>query len=132
MPMHADRAVWRFLSVGLVNTLIGLSTIYVCMALLGMQDVPSNVTGYMIGLVVSFVLNKHWTFRYHGDALESLLRFLVVFAIAYSANLIVVLCTTRVFGVDRYVAQAAGVLAYTVLSYLGSRHYAFRPRWLGR
>lgn len=124
-PMRIDRSLWRFLSVGVVNTLVGLGVIYACMTLGGLGDVASNAMGYAVGLAVSYTLNKRWTFVHQGDAWRSLLRFLLVFAVAYAANLFIVLTAIRVLHFNRYLAQPAGIVAYTILSYLGSRYFAF-------
>jgi putative flippase GtrA len=54
------------------------------------------------------------------------LRFLAVFGVAYSVNLLCVLLAIRAAGIDDYVSQAIGILLYTAIFYLGSRLYAFR------
>lgn len=123
--MLVDRTLARFLAVGVLNTIVGLGIIYACMGLLGMGDAASNAVGYAIGLAVSFVLNRRWTFRHQGNRSSSLVRFLLVFAVAYASNLLVVLALIDSLHVNRYLAQAIGIGAYTTLSYLGSRHFAF-------
>jgi putative flippase GtrA len=117
----------RFVVVGIANTLIGLLAIYLCKWLFGFRDALANFSGYMIGLAVSFFLNRGWTFRHSGAVLPALARFLVIFAVAYLLNLATVLIAIHSFGVNSYVAQAIGIAPYTVFFYLGSRHFAFRP-----
>ncbi len=51
----------KFGLVGVGNTAFGLTVIYLCKAA-GMADVPANVAGYACGLILSFQLNKAWTF----------------------------------------------------------------------
>jgi putative flippase GtrA len=115
----------KFLLVGVVNTIVGLSIIFAAKAFAHFNDVWANVAGYGVGLAVSFALNKQWTFRFSGGALAALVRFLVVFLVAYFANLGTVLGLIRL-GVDSYWAQVLGIFPYTLLFYLGSRLYAFR------
>ncbi|MGQ0593983.1 MAG: GtrA family protein [Gammaproteobacteria bacterium] len=116
----------RFLSVGAVNGVVGLSVIYACKRLLGLGDIPANASGYAVGLVFSFVLNRHWTFGHTGNTWVAVLRFLAVYAVAYSVNLVCVLFAIRVAGIDGYVSQAIGILPYAAIFYLGSRLYVFR------
>lgn len=116
----------RFLSVGAVNTLVGLGVIYACKWLLGFGDILANASGYTVGLTISFMLNRHWTFGHKGKVPVAVLRFLAVFAVAYSINLLCVLLAIRVAGIDGYISQAIGILPYTAIFYLGSRLYAFR------
>ena len=115
----------RFLSVGVVNTVIGLGTTYFCMGVLRLGDALSNAIGYAIGVCCSFVLNKKWTFKHRGNVFGSLARFLLVFAVAYCANLAFVLFLINELAWNRYLAQAAGVFIYTAISYTGSRYFAF-------
>lgn len=118
----------RFISVGALNTLIGLSVIYAAKALLGMGDVPANLLGYGVGLCISFVLNGLWTFNYRGPRGPALSRFLLITAVAYGMNLLAVVAAIELLGVNDYVAQALGIAPYTLTSYLGSKYFAFaRP-----
>ena len=117
--------VVRFLAVGVLNTVVGLGTIYACKYFGGMGDVPANMVGYAVGLTHSFFWNRQWTFAHTGAALPAAARFALVFLVAYAVNLLVVTAAIRA-GVNDYVAQAAGIFPYTALFYLGSRFLAFR------
>jgi putative flippase GtrA len=111
--------------VGLTNTFVGLSVIFATKTLLGAGDVLANIIGYAVGLAVSFLLNKRWTFRYRGHRLLSLLRFLTVFAVSYIANLITALSFIEIIGLSSIWGHALGMIPYSVLFYVGSRRYAF-------
>ncbi len=117
----------RFISVGAVNTLVGLSVIYAAKALLGLGDVPANLLGYGVGLAIGFVLNGSWTFGYRGPRGPALLRFLAVTAVAYGVNLLAVIGAIEALGLNGYVAQALGIPPYAAVSYLGSKYVAFAP-----
>lgn len=117
----------RFGLVGVANTVLSLALIYAFLFLLGWPDALANITGYAIGLLQSFVLNRNWTFRSQERILPSLARFLVVFAVAYSLNLALVLALRRA-GVDQAIAHAAGMPVYTLVFFLLSRWFVFnRP-----
>ena len=64
-------APFRYLLVGGVNTIAGLLIIYACKWFMGLGDIKANLIGYLCGFVLSFVLNKQWTFRFTGDALPA-------------------------------------------------------------
>lgn len=118
----------KFLVVGLGNTLVGLLCIYVAKWFFGFGDTAANASGYAVGLVVSFTLNKTWTFGYVDALVPAVLKFIVVVAAAYLSNLATVLLAIWTFGVNPYEAHAIGVLPYAVLFYMGSRYIAFvRP-----
>jgi len=121
--------VVRYLAVGTLNTVTGLLVIYSCKWLAGFGDVTSNLIGYGVGILLGFQMNKKWTFDHQGSYLPSLLRYLAVLSCAYIANLATVLYSINVLGLDSYLAQALGIGPYTLIGYLGSRHFAFsKPR----
>lgn len=118
----------RFVIVGIFNTVIGLVIIFAAKALFSFGDLPSNVLGYGVGLLVSFFLNRNWTFQHNGKIFPACLRFSIAVALAYSLNLATVFGLRDGAGINSYLSQAAGVIPYTVFFYLASRYYVFSKR----
>jgi putative flippase GtrA len=127
MTRAAFPVPFRFLLVGLANSTIGLSIIFL-LKWQGGSDITANVFGYATGLIVSFALNRQWTFDHSGSVLPAAWRFLLVFAIAYVANLLTLLALVRLVQMNAYAAQVLGVPPYTAIFYVGSRYFAFRGR----
>lgn len=128
MPCPArlfDRAFLRFLLVGVSNTAVGYGCILVAMAVFGLDVAAANAAGYAVGIVWSFALNRRWTFRDAGGW-GSFLRFLLVTAVAYGLNLLVVLVFADGLGAPPWLAQLAGIPPYTLCSFVGMRLFAFR------
>ncbi len=120
------RRLGRFVAAGALNTLLGLGVIFGVKLAFDAPEAAANAAGYAVGLALSFSLNRNWVFRSTAPARKTLYRFLIVFAAAYAANLVVVLAAADGFGVNGYLAQTLGVCTYTVLFYLGSRRFVFR------
>ena len=125
-----DRSIFRFPVVGLINTCVGLLVIYLS-KWAGFDDVASNFIGYSFGFVVSFFLNKNWTFSHEGEALSAALKFLVVTVLAYVSNLLVVVFLIDVAGLNGFIAQAAAVPVYAFMTYFGYRRFVFPERTNG-
>lgn len=115
----------RYIAVGVVNTGVGLGTIYLGMYALGLSAEAANLVGYCVGIVTSFVLNKYWTFGNFAAARMQFVRFVGVMGVAYLVNLAAVEICMRLLGIAPYLAQPAGILPYTLVGYLGCRHFAF-------
>ncbi len=118
----------RYLLVGVLNTLVGLGVIYMAMYFLQMDIASSNAFGYTIGIMVSFALNKKWTFDSQDHVVYSFLRYLLVLLVAYVTNLATVLFANSHFDLNPYLSQALGIIPYTTIGFLGSRYFAFRDR----
>lgn len=118
----------RFLVVGVGNTLAGLLIIFAGKWLLALHDVLANFLGYAVGIGMSFVLNKRWTFGDRQCYLGTLTKFLAVIAVGYCANLVTVLLFLRALTWNSYLAQAAGIIPYAAITYWGSKHAVFTDR----
>lgn len=117
-------SIFRFLVVGIGNTLIGLGLIYACLRL-GAGDFGANAFGYGVGLIFSFFFNRAWTFSHSGPIWQSAWRFALVFAFAYAANLITTFTLLATMGKEAFVAHVAGMVPYSTISFLGSRFFVF-------
>lgn len=115
----------RFATVGVINTLIGYAVIFTCMYGLGQDPVLSNVFGYVVGLVISFVLNRSYTFRSKAAAAPQALRFAVFFVIAYLVNLGILIWMTRHLGVGSAIAQIVAGAAYFIVFFILSKCFVF-------
>lgn len=122
------RELPRFLSVGVVNTLVGLLVIYAAKWFFNVGDVASNAVGYSVGLLVSFTLNSRWTFAYSGPLSPALAKFLLVALVSYGMNLLTVMVAIHLFGLNDYIAQALGIPPYTLTSYFASKYLVFRSK----
>lgn len=120
--------VLRFGVVGLVNTALGYAVILTGLAL-GWGDIASNAAGYAAGLLAGFALNRRWTFRNGaGSRMSEGRRYVLVFLIAYCANLAVLALARSLGFVESPLAQLAGLCTYSALFYLGSSRYVFVAR----
>jgi putative flippase GtrA len=119
----------RFLLVGVANTLAGLTVVYLAKLLLGFGDFTANASGYACGLAIGYLLNSTWTFDYRGRNAAAICRFLLAFLAAYAANLLTVWTAIHHLHLNGYLAQALGILPYTICFFLLSKLFVFRvPR----
>jgi putative flippase GtrA len=115
----------RFALVGVANTVLGLLVIYAAKWVGGLGDFPANLLGYIVGLTVSYFLNARWTFAFRGRHGVAAPRFMLVILVAYLANIATVYALLGL-AINGYIAQAAGIIPYTVVGYLGAALFAFR------
>ena len=118
----------RFGLVGLANTATSAIVIFAAIHL-GAGDYLANAAGYAVGLCLSFVLNRGWTFGVTGRVrLSELMRFGAVVGLSYLVN-VTVLSIMRDNGFrESVIGQGAAMVAYSVCFYLLSRRYVFHGR----
>jgi putative flippase GtrA len=116
----------RFLSVGAFNTVLGYAVIFAAMYGLKLSAELSNMLGYGVGLVASFVLSKRFTFRSDARAWPELLKFLAVFLIAYGANYLTLALCLHVLHVHPALSQVVAGACYIAMSYWLNSQYVFK------
>lgn len=129
-----DRTFWKFLLVGVANTVFGTAVMYACYNLLHLGYWPSSAANYVCGSILSYFLNKHFTFRSKERGVRVLARFVgnisLCYLLAYGAAKPLV--AWMLSGMSRRVqengAMLAGMCFFVVLNYLGQRFFAFRQR----
>lgn len=118
-------SIVRFALVGGVNTAVGYLVILLLHYRLQLDLIVSNAIGYLVGGVVSYVLNRNFTFSSKRSHLEAAPRFWLTAACCFGLNLLVLEMLLSA-GMHVAMAQAMAVGAYSVAFYLGSRHLVFR------
>lgn len=116
----------KYSAVGIINTLIGLSVIFISMEVFQLSYIISNILGYACGLISSFILNKHWTFLSKGHHGKELLKFLLVFIIAYGIQFIALILLKEELGIMAEIAQLIGIGVYTIIGFILNKFITFR------
>lgn len=112
--------------VGVGNTLITALVIWVMMKICGFSPIISNATGYVAGVLNSFIWNKQWTFQSSAGWGSSAIRFGVVFGICYLLQLGLVMYLDAHLPIDPYYNQLIGMAFYTVVNFIMNKLYTFK------
>ena len=84
-----DPTFFRFILVGIVNTLVGYGVMFGLYNLAGLHTWGdagywiSSAANYIVGSVVSFFLNKHFTFRNQEKGAGVVLRFVINISVCW-------------------------------------------------
>lgn len=116
----------KYSVAGLVNTLVGYAVIFGCMAW-GLGPVVSNVLGYCVGFVTSFLQSRHWVFRSKGGVVDEGLRFIPAFLVAFAVNFLVLQGLLKL-GINPYLAQLGACVAFVVVGFALNYLFVFRKR----
>lgn len=122
------RKLFSYLTIGALNTALGYIIIFGMMYGVGLDPIGSNVLGYSCCLVLSFILNKKFTFKSKHPLREELPRFLISFTISYSINLLTVYALFYFFDAYGWVSQLAGGFVYVLMFYYLSQVYVFQNK----
>ncbi|MBQ9673714.1 MAG: GtrA family protein [Ruminococcus sp.] len=137
-----DIKFWKFILVGIVNTLVGNGLQFVFFNFCSMNEWSSSAIGYIIGSVVSYFLNKYFTFKNSEKGWKPVLKFAlniaICYTIAYGIAIPVVkwLCNANswtMFGwsVETFAgnfSMLVGACLFVAFNYIGQRFFAFKEK----
>ena len=83
LRMLFDEKLWKFLLVGVLNTLVGNGLMFLLYNLAGFSYWPATGLSYALASVMSYFLNRYFTFKYQGSGWGTALRFALNIAVCY-------------------------------------------------
>ena len=118
----------RFITVGILNTVLGYTIIFALMYLMGFNPEISNLIGYAVALIVSYFLNRKYTFKSTQKRNAEAAKFIVDFLIAYAINFLVLIILFRFFHMNAALSQMFAGICYVSVSYALNKFYVFKRK----
>ena len=72
-----DLTTLKFLAVGVVNTLVGTGLMFVLYNIFSVNYWISSASNYIVGSIVSYFLNKYFTFQNKERSAKQVICFIV-------------------------------------------------------
>ena len=124
----------KFLLVGLINTAVGAGVMFLLYNVAHCGYWFSSACNYIVGGIVSFFLNKYFTFTNHEKSLKQIILFilnlLVCYVIAYllAKKAVYALLSSQSEKLRDNVSMLVGMGLYTILNYFGQRLLVFSSK----
>jgi putative flippase GtrA len=126
----------KFLLVGTINTIFGTGIMLLLYNLANFGYWRSSAVSYILASILSFFLNKSFTFRNKESIVKTAFRFTVNIAVcyllAYSISKPIV---TRILSntslsnsIVEQLSMVLGMVLFTMLNYIGQRFFAFKEK----
>ena len=127
-----DKTFWKFILVGIANTLFGTGIMFLFYNVFHFGYWISSASNYVFGSILSYFLNKHFTFQNKSKDPKVILRFVLNITVCYlvAYGLAKPLVRTLLSGMSVTVqdngAMLVGMVVFVGLNYIGQRFFAFR------
>lgn len=124
----------RFLIVGTINTVVGTSIMFIAYNVLGLSYWASSASNYFLASILSYFLNKYFTFKSKTKNKSEIFRFiiniLVCYLLAYgiAQPLTQKLLSGASVVVRDNVSMVIGMVLYVFLNYFGQRIFVFKDK----
>lgn len=132
-----DGKLVKFIMVGIVNTLVGTAIMFTLYNWAHLGYWLSSGANYILTSIMSFFLNKYFTFKSKGNLGKEALKFAVNIAICYTLAYALAKPLTR-FALAKLLGQSlsleaieniamlVGMCLFVVFNYAGQRFFAFK------
>ena len=127
-----DKTTIKFILVGIVNTLVGTGVMFLMYNLLLASYWISSASNYIIGSIVSYVLNKYFTFQNNEKSFAMIIKFVINISICYLAAygvakpLVRMVLSVASICLQENLAMLVGMGLFVVLNYFGQRFIVFK------
>ena len=127
-----DKTFLKFIIVGIINTIVGAGVMFSLYNIFHCSYWFSSIMNYVVGSIVSFFLNKYFTFKSKFFSFKEVLYFTVniavCFFIAYglAKPFAMYLLNGYSLSVQENTAMFIGMVIFTGLNYLSQRFIVFK------
>ena len=134
MKKVIDRTLFKFIIIGVINTLLGMAIMFGLYNLAGVSYWLSTAANYVIVSFLSFFLNKKFTFQFKGGAMSSGIRFAINIAVCYlvaygiAKPWLMMILDGQSKSFQENAAMLVGMCLFTGFNYLGQKCFVFADR----
>ena len=129
-----DRTFWKFILVGVANTLFGTGIMFLFYNVFHFSYWVSSASNYIFGSILSYFLNRMFTFKSNENAKATLPRFVIsislCYLIAYGLAKPAVAWVLKDFSVviQENGAMLVGMGLFVILNYISQRFFVFKGK----
>ena len=128
-----DKTFWKFILVGVANTLFGTAIMFVFYNVFGLSYWISSASNYVFGSILSYFLNRLFTFRETEESTSKTIpRFIINISLCYllaygmAKPLVVYILSDFSQSLQENIAMVVGMCLFVGLNYIGQRFFVFK------
>ncbi|WP_330627142.1 GtrA family protein [[Clostridium] scindens] len=129
-----DTTFWKFVLVGIANTIVGTVVMFAAYNMFHFNYWISSASNYVVGSMLSYFLNKYFTFQDQKKSWKQVVVFVVnisvcyVMAYGFAKPLTLWILDKYEKVVQENVSMLIGMGVFVLLNYFGQRWIVFRKQ----
>ncbi len=127
-----DRTFLKFILVGVANTLFGTAVMFIFYNVFHFSYWVSSASNYIFGSILSYFLNKYFTFQNKDKVGKNVILFTVNIVVCYlvaygvAKPLVRYILSGASLSVQENIAMLVGMCIFVLMNYCGQRFFVFR------
>ena len=132
------RQIFKFGLVGILNTVVGTTIMFLAYNVLNLGYWLSSALNYIVGSVLSYFLNKYFTFgsrrRSNMELIRFLINILLCYLLAYGLALPFVRNFILTIGISlekqilEQISMICGMCFFIILNFFGQKLFVFKDK----
>lgn len=128
------KQAFKFVLVGVLNTIVGALIMFGMYNFFHFSYWISSITNYVLTSILSFFLNKYFTFQNREKSFIQILKFafniLICYGVAYgiAKPLTMHILLNQSVTIKENVSMLVGMCLFTALNFLGQKYFAFHKK----
>lgn len=129
-----DQTTVKFILVGIINTLFGTGVMFLAYNVFSASYWLSSALNYILGSILSFFLNKYFTFQSKEKSWQEVVKFIINITICYflayglAKPLVMKILQGQDLKLVENTAMVVGMVLFVGLNYLGQRFLVFSTK----
>lgn len=129
-----DRTFLKFILVGVVNTIFGTSIMFLFYNVFHFSYWVSSASNYILGSILSYILNRLFTFHSETAVKKTLPRFVINISLCYliaygiAKPLVIYILSSLSLNTQENIAMLVGMCLFVGLNYFGQRFFVFKTK----
>lgn len=126
-----NKTVLKFIFVGILNTLLGYAIMFTLYNFFNCNYFFSTAMNYIFGGILSFFLNKYFTFQNKTKSVKQIFKFIfnliICYGIAYglAKPFVNFIFSSLSKSIRENIAMFIGMILFTVINYFGQKIFVF-------
>lgn len=117
----------RYGIVGVISNAV-LYLLYLLFTALGLTPTVAMTLTYAMGVAQTFVFNQRWTFGRNDGTTAAFVRYVLVYALGYLVNLLLLAMLVGRWQWPHQAVQAGAILGIAAMIFLLQRYWVFAKR----
>lgn len=118
---------FKFLFVGGFFTILNYAIFYVLFRFFGVHYIVSSATGYTIGLILGYFVNKFWTYGVSKDSKEDYaFKYLLVYMVSLVTGALFLKFLVEYLLIDERISNVFSIGLSTMTNFLGTNFLVFK------
>ncbi len=134
LSKFVDKKTIKFIIVGVLNTVVGTSVMFLAYNLLNLDYWVSSALNYIIGSIFSYFMNKYFTFQNKEKSISQIIKFTVNISICYliayglAKPFVNFVLSDLSVSLQENIAMVVGMGLFVALNYVGQRFFVFKEK----